>query len=101
MTRAAPPRPSRKGLDQTGDGHFSPLAAYDAASDSVLVLDVARCAAAAPAAPRARDERGYRNPAASRRRPFLIRPGFDHQFDQFDQLIVIVNLTSLTGLTRV
>lgn len=33
---------SRAGLGQTGSGHFSPLAAYDATSDSVLVLDVAR-----------------------------------------------------------
>jgi glutathione gamma-glutamylcysteinyltransferase len=33
---------SRAALGQTGDGHFSPLAAYHAASDSVLVLDVAR-----------------------------------------------------------
>ncbi|MEZ4316294.1 MAG: phytochelatin synthase family protein [Myxococcota bacterium] len=29
-------------LGQTGDGHFSPLAAWHAASDQVLVLDVAR-----------------------------------------------------------
>lgn len=29
-------------LAQTGGGHFSPIAAYDAESDSVLVLDVAR-----------------------------------------------------------
>lgn len=33
---------ARSAVGQTGDGHFSPLAAYDAASDSVLVLDVAR-----------------------------------------------------------
>lgn len=33
---------SRKTLGQTGDGHFSPLAAYNAASDQVLILDVAR-----------------------------------------------------------
>ena len=33
---------SRKVLDQTGDGHFSPLAAYDKKSDSVLILDTAR-----------------------------------------------------------
>jgi glutathione gamma-glutamylcysteinyltransferase len=33
---------SRRGLGQTGGGHFSPLAAYDRASDSVLVLDTAR-----------------------------------------------------------
>jgi glutathione gamma-glutamylcysteinyltransferase len=32
----------RAGLGQTGDGHFSPLAAYHMESDSVLVLDVAR-----------------------------------------------------------
>jgi glutathione gamma-glutamylcysteinyltransferase len=32
----------RSGLSQTGDGHFSPLAAYHAGSDRVLVLDVAR-----------------------------------------------------------
>jgi glutathione gamma-glutamylcysteinyltransferase len=32
----------RQALDQTGSGHFSPVAAYDAATDSVLVLDVAR-----------------------------------------------------------
>ena len=29
-------------LGQTGGGHFSPVAAYHAASDSALVLDVAR-----------------------------------------------------------
>lgn len=33
---------SRKALSQTGDGHFSPIAAYDAETDSCLVLDVAR-----------------------------------------------------------
>ena len=33
---------SRIPLDQNGDGHFSPLAAYDAATNSFLVLDVAR-----------------------------------------------------------
>jgi glutathione gamma-glutamylcysteinyltransferase len=33
---------NRKVLGQTGTGHFSPLAAYDEASDSVLILDTAR-----------------------------------------------------------
>jgi glutathione gamma-glutamylcysteinyltransferase len=33
---------ARSALGQTGDGHFSPLAAYDQITDSVLVLDVAR-----------------------------------------------------------
>lgn len=33
---------TRKTLGQTGDGHFSPVGGYDAASDSLLVLDVAR-----------------------------------------------------------
>ena len=33
---------SRSVLGQTGDGHFSPIAGYDAQSDHVLVLDVAR-----------------------------------------------------------
>lgn len=33
---------ARDALGQTGDGHFSPLAAYDGAHDRVLVLDVAR-----------------------------------------------------------
>ena len=33
---------SRKTLGQTGDGHFSPVGGYDAASDQVLLLDVAR-----------------------------------------------------------
>jgi hypothetical protein len=33
---------SRIPLGQEGDGHISPLAAYDAGSDSVLILDVAR-----------------------------------------------------------
>lgn len=33
---------SRKPLNQRGDGHISPLAAYDAPTDSFLVLDVAR-----------------------------------------------------------
>lgn len=32
----------RKTLGQTGTGHFSPVAAYDPQTDSVLVLDVAR-----------------------------------------------------------
>ena len=33
---------SRSALQQTGDGHYSPIAAYHEASDHVLVLDVAR-----------------------------------------------------------
>ena len=33
---------NRKVLGQSGAGHFSPLAGYDAATDSVLILDVAR-----------------------------------------------------------
>ena len=33
---------ARSSLGQTGDGHFSPIAAYDATTDSVLILDVAR-----------------------------------------------------------
>ncbi|KAA0171480.1 hypothetical protein FNF28_00692 [Cafeteria roenbergensis] len=33
---------NRRALNQTGGGHFSPIAAFDAATDSVLVLDVAR-----------------------------------------------------------
>lgn len=33
---------SRRTLGQTGDGHFSPVAAYAAESDMTLVLDVAR-----------------------------------------------------------
>jgi glutathione gamma-glutamylcysteinyltransferase len=33
---------SRKVLGQTGSGHFSPVAAYDVKSDSVLILDTAR-----------------------------------------------------------
>ncbi|RKP33482.1 Phytochelatin synthase, partial [Dimargaris cristalligena] len=33
---------ARKTLQQTGDGHFSPIGAYHAATDSVLVLDTAR-----------------------------------------------------------
>lgn len=32
----------RKGLGQQGGGHFSPLGAYDAATDSFLILDVAK-----------------------------------------------------------
>ena len=32
----------RRTLGQTGSGHFSPLAAYDTESDSVLILDTAR-----------------------------------------------------------
>jgi hypothetical protein len=32
----------RAALGQEGEGHFSPLVAYDAASDSFLILDVAR-----------------------------------------------------------
>lgn len=33
---------SRKGLGQTGDGHFSPLGGYNSKKDMLLVLDVAR-----------------------------------------------------------
>ncbi|KAL3943520.1 MAG: hypothetical protein SGBAC_002415 [Bacillariaceae sp.] len=33
---------SRKVLSQTGSGHFSPIAAYDPASDQILILDTAR-----------------------------------------------------------
>lgn len=33
---------TRKVLDQTGDGHFSPIGGYNEASDMVLMLDVAR-----------------------------------------------------------
>ncbi len=33
---------SRAALGQTGDGHFSPIAAYHVESDSALVMDVAR-----------------------------------------------------------
>jgi glutathione gamma-glutamylcysteinyltransferase len=33
---------TRKALGQTGAGHFSPIAAYDSVSDSVLILDTAR-----------------------------------------------------------
>ena len=33
---------ARRTLGQTGDGHFSPIAAYHAATDSALVLDTAR-----------------------------------------------------------
>lgn len=33
---------SRATLGQTGEGHFSPLAAYDPETDSVLILDTAR-----------------------------------------------------------
>jgi glutathione gamma-glutamylcysteinyltransferase len=33
---------SRSALGQTGDGHFSPIAAYHEGTDQVLVLDVAR-----------------------------------------------------------
>jgi glutathione gamma-glutamylcysteinyltransferase len=32
----------RKVIGQTGSGHFSPIAAYDEASDNVLILDTAR-----------------------------------------------------------
>jgi hypothetical protein len=33
---------SRKSLNQVGDGHFSPIAAYDSNSDRFLLMDVAR-----------------------------------------------------------
>jgi len=33
---------SRSALNQTGDGHFSPIGAYNETEDKVLVLDVAR-----------------------------------------------------------
>lgn len=33
---------SRKALEQTGDGHYSPVAGFDEVSDKALVLDVAR-----------------------------------------------------------
>ena len=32
----------RSEIGETGGGHWSPLAAYDATSDSALLLDVAR-----------------------------------------------------------
>lgn len=32
----------RKSMGQTGSGHFSPIAAYDSITDSVLILDTAR-----------------------------------------------------------
>ncbi|MGB0904790.1 MAG: phytochelatin synthase family protein, partial [Mangrovicoccus sp.] len=32
----------RKALPQEGDGHISPVGAYDEASDTVLILDVAK-----------------------------------------------------------
>jgi len=75
---------SRKPLNQTGDGHFSPIAGYHAASDSVLVLDTARfkyaphwvsVAALADAMARVDPETGKpRGFLALRRRP-------DHQTD--------------------
>lgn len=33
---------SRKTMNQTGDGHYSPIAGYNAARDMVLIMDVAR-----------------------------------------------------------
>ncbi|GMI00763.1 hypothetical protein TrST_g5019 [Triparma strigata] len=33
---------SRKHLSQTGDGHFSPVGAYDSKTDKILILDTAR-----------------------------------------------------------
>ena len=33
---------SRKALNQTGDGHFSPIGGYSPANDMVLIMDVAR-----------------------------------------------------------
>jgi glutathione gamma-glutamylcysteinyltransferase len=33
---------SRSVLKQTGSGHFSPIAAYDQESDSVLIMDTVR-----------------------------------------------------------
>ena len=33
---------SRRALKQTGSGHFSPIAAYDEESDSVLIMDTVR-----------------------------------------------------------
>ena len=33
---------SRKNIGQTGDGHYSPIAAYHEATDQCLVMDVAR-----------------------------------------------------------
>lgn len=33
---------SRRGLEQTGEGHFSPIAGYHAATDRVLIMDTAR-----------------------------------------------------------
>ena len=33
---------TRKVIGQTGSGHFSPIGAYDEASDHVLILDTAR-----------------------------------------------------------
>ena len=33
---------TRRVLNQTGSGHFSPIAAYDQESDSVLIMDTVR-----------------------------------------------------------
>lgn len=33
---------TRRTLNQTGSGHFSPIAAYDQESDSVLIMDTVR-----------------------------------------------------------
>jgi glutathione gamma-glutamylcysteinyltransferase len=33
---------SRRALQQTGSGHFSPIAAYDEESDTVLIMDTVR-----------------------------------------------------------
>ena len=33
---------TRQTLNQTGSGHFSPIAAYDQESDSVLIMDTVR-----------------------------------------------------------
>jgi len=64
----------RKGLDQTGAGHFSPIGGYHAASDHVLVLDVARFKYPPHWVPLARLAAAMRtiDPATGRRRGALV-----------------------------
>ena len=45
---------SRRALQQTGGGHFSPVAGYHAETDSALVIDIARFKVSARARPQSR-----------------------------------------------
>ncbi|CAB9503606.1 Glutathione gamma-glutamylcysteinyltransferase [Seminavis robusta] len=72
---------SRKVLGQTGSGHFSPIAAYDAASDSVLVMDTARFKYGPHwvSVPLLWDAMKPVDPTTNRSRGYLVLRDFDQQ----------------------